>query len=123
MFANQLDRKLKAKGSQIRSTCAHPGVSSTELARYIPKVVQFLLRLTPLPYMAHEPEAAALPTLYAALAEDVQGGDYFGPQGTAEMSGPPGKAPQSATAKDVAIAQRLWAISEQLTESKTSSPV
>ena len=115
IFANELNRKLKAKASKIVSVCAHPGVSNTELPRYIPKTIQFLLRLTPLPYMAHEPDAAAQPTLYAALAEDVQGGDYFGPQGTAEMSGPPGKAPQSKAAGDEAIAQQLWSISEQLT--------
>lgn len=121
MFANELSRKLQAKGSRILSVCAHPGVSNTELARYIPQAVQFLLRLTPLPYMAHEPEAAAQPTLYAALAENVQGGDYFGPQGTAEMSGPPGEAPQSSTARDEALAQRLWTVSEQLTQSNFDS--
>ena len=115
LFANELNRRLQAKGSQIVSLCAHPGVSNTELPRYIPKVVQLLLRLTPLPYMAHEPEAAALPTLYAALSPDLKGGDYLGPQGALEMSGPPGQAPQSETAQDEAIAQQLWSISEQLT--------
>ncbi len=116
IFANELERRLKTKDSQILSTCAHPGTSNTELPRYIPKAVQFLLRLTPLPYMAHAPEAAAQPTLYAALADDVKGGDYFGPQGRAEMSGPPGKAPQSEAARDEAISQQLWTVSEQLTQ-------
>ena len=40
----------------------------------------------------------ALPTLYAATADDVRGGDYFGPGGFAEMWGPPRKVrPLSAS--------------------------
>ena len=116
LFANELHRRLQAQGRQIVSACAHPGVSNTELARHIPKAIQLLLRLTPLPYMAHEPAKAALPTLYAALQPGLSGGAYVGPQGTLEMSGPPGSAPQSDTAQDEAIAQRLWQHSEQLVQ-------
>ncbi len=116
IFANELNRKLQQKESKILSICAHPGVSETELARHIPSIIQFLLRLTPLPYMSHPPTQAAQPTLYAALAEDVEGGTYFGPQGTLEMSGPAGQAIQSDMAQDEAIAQKLWQISEQLTQ-------
>lgn len=42
--------------------------------------------------MAQEAPAGALPTLYAATARDVTGGDYFGPGGPFEMTGPPKKA-------------------------------
>jgi len=114
LFANELNRRLHQSDRQIRSLCAHPGVSNTELPRYIPKAIQLLLRLTPLPYMAHSPDKAAQPTLYAALQRDIAGGEYVGPQGVLEMSGPPGKAPQSDTAQDEAIAQRLWQVSERL---------
>ena len=69
-----------------------------------------------LPFTAQEPPAGALPTLYAATAEDVVGGDYFGPQGLFEMTGPPAKAYMSKHARDDEAAQRLWALSEQLTD-------
>lgn len=115
LFANELQRKLTAQGKNILSVCAHPGVSNTELARYIPKAIQLLLWLTPLPFMAHKPEKAALPTLYAALANDVKGAEYFGPQGALEMSGKPGRAPKAAHGQDEAVAQRLWDVSEELT--------
>jgi len=57
----------------------------------------------------------ALPTEYAAVASDVHGGDYYGPDGMAEMWGNPKKVGRSAAAQDNAAAARLWEVSERLT--------
>jgi hypothetical protein len=57
----------------------------------------------------------ALPTLYAATAPDVRGGEYFGPGGFAEMWGSPKKVRSSARSHDAADAARLWEISEDAT--------
>jgi len=57
----------------------------------------------------------ALPTLYAATAADVSGGDYIGPGGFAETWGYPKKVSSSARSHDPADAARLWDISEALT--------
>jgi hypothetical protein len=58
----------------------------------------------------------ALPTLYAATAGNVHGGDYFGPDGRGEMRGHHPKPVQfSAAAHDRAAAARLWSLSEELT--------
>jgi hypothetical protein len=58
----------------------------------------------------------ALPQLYAATAEGVHGGDYFGPDGRGEMRGHHPKLVQfSAAAHDEAAAARLWTVSEELT--------
>ena len=65
--------------------------------------------------MAQEAPAGAWPTLYAATAEDVTGGDYYGPQNMFEMTGPPGKAYMSKHARNDDTAQKLWELSEQLT--------
>jgi len=57
-----------------------------------------------------------LPQLYAATAEGVHGGDYFGPDGPAEMRGHHPKLVQFSTAAhNEAAAARLWAVSEELT--------
>ncbi len=86
MFAYELDRRLKKKGSTVKSIAAHPGVSNTELARYVPKVFYFLLY--PLfMMMTQSPENAALPSLYGALVEDLKGGEYIGPTSRNEMKG------------------------------------
>ena len=65
--------------------------------------------------MAQEAPAGALPTLYAATAQDVTGGDYYGPQGWFEMTGPPAKAYMSKHAKNNENAKKLWELSERLT--------
>ena len=57
----------------------------------------------------------ALPTEYAAVAPDVHGGDYYGPDGMAELWGNPTKVGRSAAAQDNAAAARLWEVSERLT--------
>ncbi len=58
----------------------------------------------------------ALPTLYAATARDVQGGQYFGPSGLAELGGYPFRVESNAQSHDLATARRLWAVSEAVTE-------
>ena len=58
----------------------------------------------------------ALPTLYAATARDIQGGQYFGPSGLAELGGNPFRVESNAQSHDLATARRLWTISEALTE-------
>lgn len=62
-----------------------------------------------------EAAMGALPTLYAATAPDVKGGDYYGPDGFQEMRGYPKKVDSSKESKDVGIARQLWVESENLT--------
>ena len=50
----------------------------------------------------------------AALDDDVQGGDYFGPIGFKEMKGPPAKVKAKPRAYDEAVAAKLWSVSEEL---------
>ena len=57
----------------------------------------------------------ALPTLYAATAPDVHGGDYIGPDGFGEIWGNPRKVGSSARSRNEKDAARLWEISEELT--------
>jgi len=60
-------------------------------------------------------EIGALPTLYAATAPDVRGGDYYGPGGIFETRGYPKKAKIGDRARDTAVAARLWEVSEEMT--------
>lgn len=114
MFAYELQHKLNDAGSTVLSVAAHPGVSDTELGRYIPKVLYFLV--TPLiPLATHKPKNAALPTLMAALDSEVVGGDYYGPTGFNEMKGQPGKARSTGYSKKRDEAAKLWELSEKLT--------
>jgi len=114
MFAYELQRRFDKTGVKTLSVAAHPGLSITELVKQIPKWVLSVFRpLTSL--FTHSPEKGALPALYAALGTDVQGGDYFGPQGRSEMTGEPGETNSTPLSHNEEIAKRLWDLSEQLT--------
>ena len=65
--------------------------------------------------LAQSAAMGALPTEYAAVAPDVKGGYYIGPDGMAELWGNPVRVGRSAAAQDAAVASRLWEVSEQLT--------
>lgn len=116
MFGNELQRRLEKAGKNILSVTAHPGVSNTDLARHMPQYQIALVQYTIGPLLCHSPDQAAMPTVMAALAPDAQGGEYFGPQGFLEMKGQPGRATQSDYAQNQAAAEKLWEVSEQLTE-------
>jgi NAD(P)-dependent dehydrogenase (short-subunit alcohol dehydrogenase family) len=120
MFVLELDRRLRAAGMDVISVGAHPGFSSTNLqisgprsggTSLIARVQGFGTRL-----LGQPASYGTLPQLYAATAEGVHGGEYFGPDGPAEMRGHHPKLVQfSAAAHDEAAAARLWAVSEELT--------
>ncbi len=115
IFSKELQRRLEAnqKVNSI-SVAAHPGASNTELARHLPKLATILL--SPLLLLVtHSPKNAAKSTLLAALGDQVNGGDYYGPQGFMDMNGSPGAAKAEPQAYDVLDAKRLWEVSEKLT--------
>ncbi|MGB1318758.1 MAG: oxidoreductase, partial [Flavobacteriales bacterium] len=114
IFAYELQRRLNDADSSVISVAAHPGVSNTELGRYVPKLIYTLF--TPLiPLVTHSPKEAAKPTLMAALDENVVGGDYYGPTGFNEMKGKPGKAFSTGYSKKRGVAEKLWELSQKLT--------
>jgi NAD(P)-dependent dehydrogenase (short-subunit alcohol dehydrogenase family) len=119
LFAVELDRRLKAAGRTIRSIAAHPGYSATNLqlvgprmkgARLLGAVMRFANAV-----IAQRPEIGALGTVYAAVGEDLVGGEYVGSNGWLELRGLPEKCSASAEARDPVVARRLWELSEKLT--------
>jgi len=113
MFAYELQRRLTRAGHTTLSVAAHPGVSSTNLFQHMPKIVNMFAPLTAL--VLQSAQGGAQPTLYAALGDDIQGGDYCGPQSLGEMRGDPVKVDSSRRSRDEAVAAKLWAVSEELT--------
>lgn len=119
LFMAELDRRLRATGSPIQSVACHPGVSGTELGRqsWIGNIAMKTANI-----LFHTPDKAALPTLKAATGEEVDGGDYFGPQGFMEASGTVGKAKRTAKARDKALARHLWDVSVEMTQVNPGLP-
>ena len=119
LFAHELQRRLAAAGAAAISVACHPGYAATNLQTAGPAMENSSIgiALTRMGNVIFAQSAAmgALPTLYAATAPAVQGGDYIGPNGWMEARGCPVKVGSSAQSRDQAAAERLWAMSVALT--------
>ena len=119
MFAYELQRRLSAAGSAVRSVAAHPGYSATGLQGHTESLQDRVMALGNL-VIAQNARAGALPTLFAATEPDVQRGGYYGPQGMFGMRGTPGPARSTRASRDEHISRELWDLSESLTSVKYS---
>ncbi|OLS96249.1 hypothetical protein BJF90_10655 [Pseudonocardia sp. CNS-004] len=116
VFGLELDRRLRAAGSPVRSLLAHPGVARTPMntgrtgGAPLHRIVEKLLVTT----FARTAADGALPVLYAATSPGLEGGSFLGPRTT---FGPMRVAhvPVRGRAGDARLAERLWAESERLT--------
>ena len=111
-FTFELAKKLREQGKDTITAACHPGWTATDLQRYS-GVFNSLNHL-----FAQHPDMGCLPTLYAAIAPDVNSGDFIGPGGFMEMRGYPQKVKAKDLAYDKDIAAKLWTVSEALTEVK-----
>ncbi|NJN84701.1 MAG: SDR family oxidoreductase [Caldilineaceae bacterium] len=109
LFTYELQRRLSATGHDTIAVAAHPGYTATNLQSKT-VMMQLMNRI-----FAQPQPMGALPTLYAATARDVDGGQYFGPSGLGEVRGNPERVESSAASHNLVHARRLWAVSEELT--------
>jgi NAD(P)-dependent dehydrogenase (short-subunit alcohol dehydrogenase family) len=115
LFTYELQRRLAARDQPTTAAlAAHPGFSNTELARNLPVVFKPAVVLLG-PLLSQNAAMGALPTLRAATDPDVEGGQYYGPDGLAEQRGHPKLVSSSAQSHDEDLQQRLWTVSEELT--------
>lgn len=115
VFALELDRRLRAARSPVRSVLAHPGFSATNLQTTGPTGLLRTFVTLARGLLAQDAAMGALPQLYAATAPTVEGGQFFGPDGRQERRGYPTTVRPDPAAADPDIAQRLWQLSEDLT--------
>jgi NAD(P)-dependent dehydrogenase (short-subunit alcohol dehydrogenase family) len=123
LFAYELARRLRRRGTNAQSNAAHPGYAATNLQfvgarmendRFTERFFVLGNRL-----LGQSAAMGALPTLYAATSPDVANGDYVGPSRMFEAWGPPKKVGSSSRSRDEHDAQRLWERSEELTGVRT----
>ncbi len=108
-FTRELADKLREVDSKTIVAASHPGWTATDLQRHV-GLFEFFNG-----FFAQKIPMGALPTLYAALAEEVISGEYFGPSGFMEIKGYPKKTEPNKLAKDKSISKKLWDVSEKLT--------
>lgn len=114
MFATELDKRLKQHGLSTLSIACHPGISSTNLfkigGREMPRIFKGLMNRYLQPATM-----GALPTVYAATASSLTGGEYIGPDGKGQRRGYPTLEKPDPAVNDEAVRQKLWEVSEKLT--------
>jgi NAD(P)-dependent dehydrogenase (short-subunit alcohol dehydrogenase family) len=113
LFTKELQRRLDAAGSTVKSLAAHPGYSATNLQSHsagaFGRVFEAGNRI-----MATDADFGARQTLYA-VSQDLPGNSFIGPKFA--MRGPTGTvAHRSPLARDANMATALWELSEQLTD-------
>lgn len=114
LFLAELQRRLTAAGSSLRVTGAHPGSTATQVTGNTGNTVKTFVGRHGHKLVGMPAWQGALPTLYAATM-DVPGNTFVGPDGIGELRGWPTAVGRSRRALDPALAQALWARSEELT--------
>lgn len=115
LFTFELQRKIEKAGLDIKVAAAHPGVSQTNLARYLENKWWFSIVFPLFKAMTQSAAQGALPEICAATIADLKGGEYFGPDGKGERKGNPKLVDTTEAAKNKEDAQKLWELSEKLT--------
>jgi NAD(P)-dependent dehydrogenase (short-subunit alcohol dehydrogenase family) len=119
LFTLELDRRSRAAGYELVSVAAHPGYASTNLqavgARMAGRGLEEKVMDLGNHLLGQSAAAGALPSLHAATAPGVEGGQYFGPDALFGSRGHPTAASFVRAARDPERARRLWEASEELT--------
>ena len=117
-FAFELQRRLDAAGSTIRSVLAHPGYAVNAPAARRPGITDTASRaqhigerlLTP---MTHGKDRGAWPVLRAATDQSVQGGEFYGP--SRSVTGRPVLTKPVAQSASAEFRAAAWAAAEAAT--------
>jgi len=115
MFALELQRQSEKHGWGIASIASHPGISRTNLlitgaGKW--SATGIMRRF--LPFLFQPQSQGALPTLFASTSPEAKGGLYYGPNKMSETRGFPAIAKVPEQANDLAVAQKLWEVTQKL---------
>ncbi|SEJ65073.1 NAD(P)-dependent dehydrogenase, short-chain alcohol dehydrogenase family [Dyadobacter sp. SG02] len=113
LFSVELQRRIEAAGDQVISVAAQPGANKTDLSRFMSEA-EYNAAIDRIGELM-DPWQGALPSLYAAVAEDVQGGDFYSPDEPGGYRGYPAKLAIEPHGLDEAVASRLWEWAEKVT--------
>lgn len=110
------DKLTKAGQTSVKAYACHPGSSRTNListsGSFMMKVIFGLMKLSPLTQPA---ENGAYPALMCATEKDLDQKGFYGPTGRSNWVGPVGAHHIEPHAKDKAVMEKLWTLSEMET--------
>ncbi len=110
------DRLQKAGKTNVKIYACHPGASATSLIKtsgsLMTRFVWQIMKLTP---MVQSARKGAFPELMCATEPNLDQKRFYGPTGKNYWTGPVGECKLESHAKDKAIAEKLWKVSENAT--------
>ncbi|SEQ53265.1 SDR family oxidoreductase [Neolewinella agarilytica] len=117
MCIYELQDKLKQAGvTGVKAYACHPGSSRTSLiatsGSWMMRIIFGLMKLSPLTQPA---ENGAYPMLMCATEPTLDQSAFYGPTGRNNWVGPVGAHKLEPHAKDKAVAEKLWQVSEMAT--------
>src|SRR5665811_355429 len=119
LFAVEVGRRLRAAGSDILSVACHPGGAATGLGSQRARAAGLSERPTIgarlVRRLLQPARAGAWPTVFAATAPGLVGGELVAPDGIAQGRGRPRVVPVFASGRDAAVAARLWELGREAT--------
>ncbi|SEW50655.1 oxidoreductase [Chitinophaga arvensicola] len=113
LFSIELQRRIVAVGDDVRSIAAQPGANKTALSRHM-NPDEFNAAVARIGELM-EPWQGALPSLYAAVSDEVTAGALYGPDQDGGYRGYPAQAEIAPNALDEVVARRLWDVAETAT--------
>ncbi|GAA1963408.1 SDR family oxidoreductase [Microbacterium deminutum] len=118
LFALELGRRSDAAGWGITTNLSHPGIAITNIGpaalRDSRRVGVRIARRAMEAGVGGTPAEASLTAQFAVASPDAAPGTLYGPGGFMHLQGPPRPQPIYRRVSDVAAAERIWAISEQI---------
>ena len=112
LFAFELQRRLDAAHSPVRSFAVHPGIARTNLINHVGGINGAVSKLSQ--RLFNDVDQGAWPTLFAAT-QDIPGGSYVGPRSLFHLRGSPSLQRPSRRSRDESVARQLWDVSARLT--------
>ncbi|KAL4110149.1 hypothetical protein PRIC1_001842 [Phytophthora ramorum] len=118
LFAKELDRRMRVSGVEgVTAAACHPGLSvsglTSKTATASSNWVWWAFYKVAAYFPSQSSYMGALPTLYTAVGEDVEGGDFFGPRYLGLYGSPIREIPAELS-ESVDAATKLWAFSEKM---------
>lgn len=117
MSVYELQERLEKAGkTDVKVYACHPGASATSLIKTSgSRMLRFTWYLMTLSPIVQSAEKGAYPELMCATEDDLDQEGFYGPTGRSYWTGPVGECELEPHAKDRAVAQKLWELSEKET--------
>ncbi|WP_216895100.1 oxidoreductase [Nocardia alni] len=115
LFARELNDRLAVAGAETISIAMEPGVTPTELRRYVRGATSLAIRVITRLFGQPDAAAGARVVLRAATDPQTRGGDYYAPDGRPPLRARGNPIRIAPVDTDAHIRRELWAESIRLT--------